>query len=434
MPAIFPLRGIRYSSTVGRLDGVVAPPYDVISPEAQTALYRRSPYNVVRVVYGRGRQTDRPGHDRYTRARALFLEWLRQGILRMDRAPACYPYRQRFRHEGRAYDRWGLVGLIRLGEPTIFPHEETSSIPKQDRLQLLQSVQANLSPIFGLVDDADRRYRTLLSRCAGRPPLASVMFEGIQHDLWRITVTAAIHRVQAMLESQAMLLADGHHRYEVAMAYRDQLRQRNGQFTPHHPANFMLAYVAAFDAHDPGILPTHRVFGGLGGWTLDRLAAAASWLTVERMANDVAVQERLARRSASDSPAVGCYAGNGQWAVATLTHPDRSVRLDVELLHRLIVPRCLAPDPLAASRLTITYTQEWGEAVRRVDQRLGTVAWRLRPPTFAQIIQCVKDARRLPQKSTYFLPKPLAGLVIHRLRPVGVPPRRPMRTSAVPVH
>lgn len=427
MPSIAPLRGIRYApSAVGAVGRVVAPPYDVISPAAQAALYRRSPYNFVRVIYGRGRATDRPGRDRYTRARETFQSWLREGILRREAAPACYPYRQRFLDHGRSFDRWGMIALIRLGEPTIVLHEDTYDAPKQDRFQLLQAVQANLSPIFGLVDDPVQAYRGLLTRYAARPPLASVRDGEVQHDLWRISDPAVFHRLQAVLEAKALLIADGHHRYESALAYRDALRRRHPAFTAAHPANSMLAYLAAFDAHDPGILPTHRVFHELAGWSLDRLAASPL-VSVRRVADESAMRQALESWTDAERPALGCYAGPGQQAVVSPARPEPSARLDVEVLHRLIVPRCLATEgsPCGTpAQPAITYTHVWADAVRQVDAGRGQAAWYLRPLTLAQILQCVRGGRRLPQKSTYFIPKPLSGLVVHRLTPDGAPSRR----------
>lgn len=419
MPAIAPLRGVRYApSVIRRMDRVVTPPYDVISPAAQDAFYRRSPYNFIRIVYGRGRTTDRPGRDRYTRAHDTFQTWLREGVLRMEAAPACYPYRQRFLHAGQSFDRWGLIALIRLGEPSIFRHEDTYAAPKQDRFQLLQAVQANLSPIFGLVDDPTQAYRAVLARSDARPPLASVRSDDVQHDLWRITQPALIQRLQTVLEAKAMLIADGHHRYESALAYRDALRRQWPSFTPSHPANFILAYLAVFDAHDPGILPTHRVFGGLTDWSLDRLAAS-SVVEVARVADETAMRAALEHWSDPARPALGCYAGSGRWAVVSPAQVEPSARLDVEVLHRVIVPRCVAPVEPA-----ITYTHVWADAVRQVDAGQGQVAWYLRSLTVAEILRCVRDGRRLPQKSTYFIPKPLSGLVVHRLTPPGVPSRR----------
>lgn len=420
MPALFPLRGVRYvPAAVTRLDRVVTPPYDVISSAAQAALYRRSPYNFVRVVYGKTRPTDRPGRDQYSRAHDTLQAWLRQQVLRADRLPGCYPYRQRFVVHGQTYDRWGVLALIRLGDPAVFLHEQTYDGPKQDRLRLLSAVQANLSPIFGLVDDADRRYRAVLSSCALRRPLTSVRHEGVQHDLWRMTAPAPIARLQAVLDAKALLLADGHHRYEVAMAYRDQVRQRNGSYTAGHPANFMLAFVAAFDAQDPGILPTHRIFRGLPAWSLEQLAARVPAVTVTPVPTDEALHAALRDPGSAEHPRIGCYAGRGQWAVVTLARVEPAVQMDVELLHQVIVPNAVGPVPPG----TVAYTQEWAEAVREVDQGRAAVAWCLRPPTLTQILRCVQHHRRLPQKSTFFVPKPLSGLVIHRLQPVGAPPR-----------
>src|SRR3989338_2664658 len=147
MPAIFPLRGIRYSRAAGRLERLATPPYDVISSSAQATLYKRAPPKFIGIVYGQTRKTDRPGHDQYTRAAETFSTWLAEGILRTDPVPACYPYRQRFAPQGRSFDRWGVIATIRLGEPTIFPHEETYATPKEDRLLLMRAVDANLSPI-----------------------------------------------------------------------------------------------------------------------------------------------------------------------------------------------------------------------------------------------------------------------------------------------
>lgn len=426
MPAVFPLRGLRYAPAFSRqLSRLVCPPYDVISPADQAALYRRSPYNFVRIIYGRGRATDRPGRDRYSRARETFLDWWRRGILRRDPQPGCYPYRQRFVHQGRPYDRWGILALIRLGDPTIFLHEETSEAPKRDRLQLLQAVQANLSPIFGLVEDSDHAYRQLLASSATRAPLASALFDEVQHDLWRVTSPRWLHRLQAALAAKALLLADGHHRYEVALHYCEVVRQSNGRWSQEHPSNFMLADIAAFDAEDPGILQTHRVFGGLPAWTLERLAAVGrSWLIVQPVPDEAALQMSLDGWRDDERPAIGCYLAGGERALVTLAQPDPAVGLDVELLHRVIVPRGLAPTPEAAGRLFVHYHQSWAQAVRQVDRGHGGLAWCLRPPTLAQILRCVRDGRRLPQKSTYFIPKPLAGLVVHRLQPVGVPPRQ----------
>lgn len=421
MPAIFPLRGIRYAlSSVGRLDRVVTPPYDVISSDAQDAFYRKSSYNFIRVIYGRIRPTDRPGHDRYSRARDTFQDWLREGVLRMDGAPAIYPYRQRFLHDGASYDRWGAIALLRLGEPTIVPHEDTYSGPKQDRLQLLRAVEANLSPIFGLVDDADGSYRAALTRQAAKPVVASAALDGVQHDLWRVTAPAAIQAVQRLVEARAMLIADGHHRYESATTYRDHLRQSFGSFTASHPANFMLVYLAAFDAEDPGILPTHRVFDGLAGWSLDRLNDCPA-VAVTPVANEAAMQQALACWADPDRPALGCYAGQNAWAVVSMAKAHPSARVDVELLHRVIVPHCFASP---AAQPAITYTHVWSEAMDLMRAGQGQVAWYLRSLRLPEILRCVQGGRRLPQKSTYFIPKPLSGLVIHRLRAPGAAPRK----------
>ena len=418
VPEIFPLRGIRYApSVVERLERVVTPPYDVISPDAQRGFYRKSPHNFIRVVYGHTRAEDRPGRDRYSRAAGTFQAWIRQGILRMDRLPACYPYRQRFTCHGRSHDRWGVIALIRLGEPTLFPHEDTHAGPKQDRLQLMRAVEANLSPIFGLVEDEGGTYREVLQQQTKRPPMAAVQFEDVQHELWRVSMPLAIRRLQRTLEGRALLLADGHHRYESAMTYRDSLRRHAGSFGTDHPSNFMLIYVAAFDTHDPGILATHRVFSGLPGWSPEQLRGLP--VTIQKFPDQESLRAVVEGLGTSAPPALACYTRRTGWWLVSLAQRHPEIGLDVELLHRLIVPQAFPTTP------TITYTHEWDEALRQADADAEAVAWFLRPLAMAQILRGVQSGRRLPQKSTYFVPNPLSGLVIHRLRRPGpIPAQR----------
>ncbi|MBI4313491.1 MAG: DUF1015 domain-containing protein [Candidatus Omnitrophica bacterium] len=424
MPAIFPFRAIRYSSEKApALDRVVSPPYDVISPQGQEALYKKSTYNFIRIVYGKTRKTDRPGQDRYSRARELFSDWFQEGILRMDARPALYPYRQRFsvNAEGKdkVFDRWGILGLIRLGDSSIFPHENTYAGPKQDRLHLMAAVQANLSPIFGLVDDSDQKYQSLLSKVAG-PPLMSVNHEGIRHEVWRVAQPGFMHRLQTALETKAMLIADGHHRYEVAVQYRDLLKRSAPQFHSNHPANFMLIDVAGFSDQDPGLLPTHRVFDGLDTLGLENLKAlAGAGLNFIAVPDEPAMIREVERLSRAGKIALGCATRSEGYAVIAQEPPfPEGIRLDVELLHGIIVPRHLAKTE-NEQHLRIAYTHEWKQASDWVRGGQGKLAWYTQAPTFNQIIECVRLGKRLPQKSTSFVPKPLAGLVVHRLRHSG---------------
>lgn len=253
MPSIEPFKGLRYDSRrVSSLARVVTPPYDVISPEAREKLYRRDPYNFIRVVYGKER-------DPYASARRTLKKWIDSGILRTDSAPAVYPYEQEYRIGGKRCRRLGVIALVRL-DSRVYPHEEIHGGPKLDRLRLMKAVQASLDPIFGLVPDGTGDYRQFVRKiCSGRKPEFSFQFEGVRHRLWRVTDPAWIRKLRNRMRSKELVIADGHHRFEAARAYRDERRKKEARSHPEASYNFVMFYLSAAGLEDPGLLPTHRV-------------------------------------------------------------------------------------------------------------------------------------------------------------------------------
>src|SRR3954471_6868534 len=264
MPDIQAFRGLRYDlKHVGSLSDVIAPPYDVIDSALQDQLYKQHPANVVRLILNRDEPGDNANNNRYTRAAKFFRNWRSEGVLFTESAPAVYVYHQQFNFAGQSYNRRGFmarVGLERFGEGNIYPHEETMSGPKQDRLLLTRACRANLSQIFGLYPDEQSEAQTLLDReTAEITPLEATDHLGVVHRLWPVTNLEVVGDVARLMAAKPVFIADGHHRYETACNYRDELAA-GGKLPPSHPANSVLMMCVSMS--DPGmiVLPTHRIF------------------------------------------------------------------------------------------------------------------------------------------------------------------------------
>jgi len=398
MAVIAPFPAVRYDpARVGGLRDVIAPPYDVISPAAQDALYARSPYNVVRLILAR--ETPRA-----PAAAAALERWWREGVLVRDPAPALYLYRQTFRlADGSERTREGVLCRLRLesfASGRVRPHERTFPGPKADRLALLRATGAYLSPIFGLYAGAGASLRDVFAGAAAAAPLETVDGDGGErHRVWRIDDPAVVARIQAALADEAILIADGHHRYETALGFRDE----GGPPT-------VLAYVA--DMHDPGlvILPTHRLVRGPLAFGADALEAALR----ERF--DVAPRPAGRPRAAGE---IDCILPDrrlrlraGAAARATVADLPPTLRtLDVELLRRAILEPILRVD---AHGLDFTHDDE--EAIAAVPAR-AAAAFLVNPPTIDAVRDVCLAGEVMPQKSTYFHPKLADGFVFDLFDP-----------------
>ena len=326
MAEIHAFRGLRYDlGHVGSLSDVLAPPYDVISPQLQDQLYKKHPANVIRLILNRDEPGDDERNNRYSRAAQFLKNWRSEGLLFSESQPAIYVYHQVFTTAGRTFTRRGFMARTRLerfGEGNIFPHEETMAGPKQDRMLLTQACKANLSQIFGLYPDPAAEVQGLLEKTvAGVAPLEAVDHLGVVHRMWPLGDVATIARVAGLMGSKAIFIADGHHRYETACNYRDELIAAGGPLPPQHPANFVL--MMCIGMSDPGllVLPTHRLFRGPEAMTSAQLASALgdSFETRpagqgSKAANEVWEEIETADRQGT----LGLYTQNDQrWLLAT---------------------------------------------------------------------------------------------------------------------
>jgi uncharacterized protein (DUF1015 family) len=436
---IRPFHGLRYQvSYVRDLATVISPPYDVISPREQRALYTRSPYNIVRLEYGREYPTDSDTDNRYTRAAEDLRRWAAEGVLGYERRPALYVYDQEFDHQGTPYRRRCLLARVRLEEwaaGVVRPHENTTAQPKEDRLCLLRATRANLSPILTLYRDADQRIaQTLDEALAGKAPAAVARLRDDRHTLWVIDDQEAQARLAGLLESQPLYVADGHHRYETALIYRQERREARPTWTGDEPDNFALMGLTA--AEDPGllVLPIHRLVQ-LPPLDEDPLQTLARYASVERV--DAAADEpdaALARLTAlmaergRSASAFGLCTGDEQLFLMTVEDavalvrnlcPDCPVEwrnLDVAVLHFALLGMVLRinPDPVEEGG-SVTTTNDAREACQAVRDGRYSAAFLLNPVPVAQVLAVADAGRRMPRKSTFFHPKLATGLVINTL-------------------
>jgi len=407
MVAIHPFRALRYDpARVGDLSRVLAPPYDIIDPEEQERLYDASPYNVVRLILGRQHPTDTEADNRYTRTARDFRAWRDDAILAPDAAPALYLIQQTFSDGKARHSRLGFLALLGLEGAdgrAIYRHEATLAAPKADRTRLLEAVPANLEPIFCVYPDEQGAMQRVLEGMAERlAPIAQPVVKGEQIRLWAVTDAEAIAQARRHLSGTAVLIADGHHRFEVAYAHRAT-----------YPS-LMSFFVSMAD---PALVvrPIHRV---VARQRAVEALAGQSCCSIEPAANLDAVLRWLGEDGARGR--FGCYDGRrlvrvqlaaealAAWLMAP-TVPLPVATLDVSLLHGVVLPR------LGADEAGVRYFADAAQALAAAQQAPGGGAWLLRGIPLAQVYALAAQGMTLAPKSTYFYPKVPSGLAINPL-------------------
>ncbi len=432
MPDVSPLRGVRYDvARVGTLSDVVAPPYDVIDPALQDRLYQASPYNIIRLELNRAEPGDAEPQARYARAARFLRDWLRQGILREEDRPALYVYEQTFPVEGTVHTRRGFLARVRLepfGQGRIYPHEQTLSGPKADRLALYHATGFNLSPVFGLYPDPGGEVlHAIEAGLRDRTPLVATDHLGVENRLWVMTDPEAHTAVRGLMAPKPVFIADGHHRYETGLKYRDERASAGQSSSPDDPSNFCLMMLVGMS--DPGllILPTHRLVSGFPGLTADPLAARLEPEFEVRTTGSGpdgcrAAWEAIAHGGAQDLLGFGTVA-DGRWLLARLRSDEAMDRLapehspdwrslGVSVLHVLVLDAMLKPLGTPSCR----YVHLLGEVLDDVDAGGCDLACLVPPARMEHVEAIASGLETMPPKSTYFYPKLLTGLVLNPLR------------------
>ena len=426
-----PFRGLRFDAALADPALAMAPPYDVISPDEQRALYDRSAYNIVRVEFGEQRDGDTPADNCYARAARDLVEWRRTGVLIRD-AAAFYAYRQEFTRQGGRHVRRHYFAAVRLepwGAGIIKPHERTLSGPKADRLDLLRATRTQVSPVYCL-------YRSRTAAAALRELEGERLYDfeadDQRHVLTAISDPRDVAALSTHLAACDVYIADGHHRYETALKYRDECRAHAPSWTGEEPENFVLMALTAAD--DPGllVLPTHRLL------TLDvpppgAAGEIARSFHVEDLgpsADAEILDGALGRLAGAGGETVFVAVGlePGRVALLTLAHrpaiealmppgqSDAWKRLDVSVLQYGILREAyrIDDDALAAGGV-VSYTQDPRSACDAVAAGRASVAFLLNATPVEQVLAVADAGGRMPQKSTYFYPKLPTGLVMNAL-------------------
>ncbi|MBI4572757.1 MAG: DUF1015 domain-containing protein [candidate division NC10 bacterium] len=444
MAEIIPFRALRYNpQVVSDLKLVVTPPYDVISPEAQERYHARHPHNVVRLILAKDAGGEAP--DRYERAARTFAAWQAEGILTRDPEPGIYVAEQEFSvGEGHRIRRRGLLAMMRLAayeEKIVFPHERTFAKYREDRLRLMRACPANLEPIFGFYPGPDGSVCTVLDRSMEAVPQVDFVDEdGTRQRLWILPEPAAVAALTQAFRDRPVIIADGHHRYETALNFRQERRARDAappDVQRRRPDDFVLMYLVS--AQDPGllILPTHRVIRQRPLLARDALRRALErYFRIEVCLLDpgnpvMSLRIALAdiHRRRQNAVAFGLYAGDGELLVLELGdqtavhdliaagHSPEYARLDVAILHGVVIERVLGIQATGQADDTIQYTRDEGQALQAVAAGDAHLALFQNPPRVEQVQAVALAGERMPQKSTFFYPKVLSGLVINPLDP-----------------
>ena len=419
----------RYSPEKVKLTEALAPPYDIITTEGRRRLYARSSSNCVRLDFNQPEAGDHDRNNPYTRARDIFQNWKKEGILIQDETPSFYLYRQGFQDpvKGSRKMRSALLGRLKLESfesGVVIPHEKTLAKPKEDRRRLLEAAQANFSPVFGLVEDASGVLRSNCEKAAGRSRLLEAADEeGVRHELWAIQAAEDAEAIRGELSEKKIYIADGHHRYQTAVDYARDMRTSLGLAEDEErPFDFVLTALAAFE--DPGLLllPTHRIVLPFEGWNAESaLESLKEYFKVEP----------IVYLHPSPLPAKGRGQGEGiplclkdKFYLLTLRDPSKIRRamspgkpeiwytLDVNLVGDLILER-LWHLPESRWESTLRFTQSRDEAIEQVSRGKALAAFLLNAPPVS-ILRGMGERRELmPQKSTYFYPKLASGLVFY---------------------
>jgi uncharacterized protein (DUF1015 family) len=393
---IFPFQPYRYSAKAGTAENLVTQPYDKISTAMQARYLSLSPYNLVRIVLGEKRASDTDRDNVYTRAAACLNTWMTEGILEQERAPSLYAYYQQFTvpDTGQEVERKSFIGLSALEDYSagvVYRHEQTLSGPKKDRMELLRHTRAHFEQIFMLYDDPELAVEKILDDAAASAPAIQVKDEyGAVHRLWKISDAAAIVRIQELMADKKLLIADGHHRYETALAFRNE-----------NP-----------NMRSPGleILATHRVLSHLAGFDAPAFLQKIGGRSLE----SVDELRRIFAKRAPGTIRIAIVTRSGQ---IRLYERDRKPgELDVRVLHDELLGGLLGiTEDAVREEKYIEYVRGLDAAYGKVREAGAEIAFLLEPTTIQQVADVAFSGGVMPQKSTDFYPKLLSGLTIYKL-------------------
>lgn len=421
MAQVIPFKGLLYNvPKVSKVSGsdLLAPPYDIITPRSLEDLYNKSPYNIVRIDFGKIFPADNDSENRYTRAKSFLDAWINEGTLTEGKSPCFYSYEISYRIGSKAKKLRGFLGLVKLeqlGKGNIYPHEYTHSKPKKDRLDLMRICRANISPIFSLYNSSEKKTSALLEQInRGNPYIDATDMDGSVHRLWEISDPAAIDTIRRELDNKAVFIADGHHRYETALEYQKEMRSceggtqssGDGDKGGNRPYDYVLMFLANMADEGLTILPTHRLVKEIPH---DALELLSNDFDIEEMTNDFNIPGAIEGRR----DVYGFYTGGKTWYRLSYKGegffgvPQALKDLDVTILHDLIFKQLLDVESVA-------YEMDVNKCLQAVRAGEYAGAFFLNPTQVYDVEKVALASLRMPPKSTYFYPKLLTGMAINK--------------------
>jgi len=442
MAEVRPFRGIRYNQeAIGDLSLVVAPPYDIIDEHGRDYYYNKHPYNVIRLILNRSKKSDKDSEQPYLRAAQFLEQWLAQRILIQDISPGFYLYRQRYLMESEYRECTGLVARVRVEEFAdggILPHEDIMPRPLEDRMKLLNHTRMNLDFVHTLYSDPAEKLKDPILAEMEKFPLAQFQTaDGIANDLWSVTDEGFIKTITKFFGKKKLYIADGHHRYQTALEYNRVVRERGMDHGEDDPRDFLMMMIVEMENPGLSVLPVHRVVLSGG-----EVSAQDLLRDIERWFNREEVEFQRGARSGQvfhilrrledagrDGKAFGLFVREPDRFFLLSLKPGLDLvkivesessaaykSLDVTALHRLIIEKTLGIPPDRESvEKSLVFTRDALEAVQMVDSGKGIAAFFLNPAKVEQVREIADHDEKMPQKSTYFYPKPCSGVVMSRV-------------------
>jgi uncharacterized protein (DUF1015 family) len=430
MVDIVPFSGYLYNQEkTGSIDKVIAPPYDVISPDGQEKLYANSPYNVVRLILGKQSPEDTDQDNRYTRAAAVFSDWIESGVLAQDRTPAFYVYSQDYEFQGRKLSRIGFFARVKVEDfstGNICPHEFTLAKAKKDRTKLLEICRANFSPIFGLFSDPEGHVDKKLETVKQETPLAIVEDGQVTHRFWRLTDSRVIADIANGFEDKKITIADGHHRYETALGYH----KAHADDVP--DSAHVMMFLTNLNSENMSIFPIHRVISSPEAFDgKEFLSRISEYFEIESIAPESTAEDisSLLKKSGAGENDISfvVYLGKNNAHLLKLKdsknvlpflqpdEPEDMQVLDVIQLHALVLRHLLHIDTkLTDHQQYMSYKVDMNVAMEMVESGEHDLAFFMNATKMDQVRKLAEQGIRLPQKATFFYPKLLSGLVINK--------------------
>jgi len=421
MSNIKPFRAVYYNSEKIRdLSKVVAPPYDVISPEEQDQLHDLSPYNFTHIDLGKDEPNDNKANNKYTRAKKKYGEWLKSGAMLQDEKLCIYFYKQDYKIMGQKHSRMGFVSLMELEnddeETRVFPHENTHASAVDDRLKLCESLKSNLSCIFVCYSDEHRRVEKIFNKyVSSDDPIIDIEDKDkVKHQVWRLEKPDLIKEINTVLSGQHLFIADGHHRYQVAKEYRRKRLKRAVDSNGQEPFNYVMTYFTNMDSKDLQIFPVHRV--------------------VKHLPKDLDFLEEFFRidtiKRKEDFPILLAQAGRNEHAIGLYTRENMKL---LRLKNRLLIEKHVEGeskeyksldaailksfvfDPIGVPSSDILYTKDIDKVMAMVDEANADAGFVMNPVKITQLKAVALSGERMPPKTTYFYPKVLSGLTVYKM-------------------